>query len=1342
MAHTSDILVTDQQWHALQTSLEQVASRDAYALSREYQQLSQQRKQLLTGQASSIDDERIKRFLSRLNASLTWVNNRQSRRPETIDYPENLPVVEKKAAIIDVLTKHQVVIVAGETGSGKTTQLPKFCLELGRGLRGFIGHTQPRRLAASSVASRIADELHSPLGDLVGYQVRFTDKVSEHSAIKLMTDGILLAEIQHDRYLSRYDTIIIDEAHERSLNIDFLLGYLKQLLPKRPDLKLIITSATIDVEKFSKHFNSAPIVNVSGRTYPVEVLYRPLLESEQDSQIAAIAAAYDEITTFSHQGDVLVFLSGERDIRETALHLRREYMQDIQSKKLSIVPLYARLSLKEQNAIFQAHQGRRIVLATNVAETSLTVPGIRYVIDPGYARVSRYSFRHKIQRLPIEPVSQASANQRKGRCGRIAEGTCIRLYSEEDFLSRPEFTDPEILRTNLASVILQMAQLKLGDVRRFPFVDMPDHRLINDGYKLLQELQATNTRHQLTALGRQVASLPVDPKFARMLYAAQQNNSLQEMLVICSALSIQDPRERPADKQQAADQRHREYWHEQSDFMAYVNLWQQCEEQRQALTNNQFKKWSQQQFLSSNRLREWRDLHKQLSLAIRQLGWRPNVQAASYEVLHRSLITGLLSNIGLLEKDTKQHQNQGDYLGARQRRFSIFPASSQTKKKPNCIAAAELIETSRLFAHTVAKVENDWVLDAAQHLVKRQYLEPHYDARSGQVMAYEKVTLYGLTLRERKAVSYGQLDPNLSRELFIRHALVEGRYAEHKRIRAQLKQSTAENHFYLHQQATLNALHDLEAKSRRRDILQDDEVLFDFYAARLPDDIVNLDGFEHWRKTQEQSQAKLLFIDRQQLMQRGDAHISLEQFPDRLQLQRIRIPLRYHFDPSHQDDGVTMQVPVAVLHLLNPEHVQWLVPGLLAEKVTAMIKALPKQWRKQFAPVPNTVSAIMPALTNAGVERKRRLDQCIAEQLFAYKGVRVPEACWDDIEIDPYYHMNIHIVDEKQRLIDRGRDLLSLKERYRDQVQNQLQNVGNDYEKSGLREWNFGVLDEQIILKQNGLDITVYPGLDDGRDSVNLRLFDNPAQALVNTLRGQVRLALLSQGQTLKYLSKNLLKGRELGLSLVDMGSREQVVDDICCAAMRQSCFDQLESIAHLPRTQADFLACVEQGKQQWVERAEAIAALLDDALKQINEIKKQTKKLKNPLVLSYAMADIQQQLKHLFYPSCLYDTPFIYLQQYSRYLRAIIMRIEKVPMRMNEDKAHIAELETLWSRYQQKVDGALTAADSSIILNPALREYRWMIEELRVSLFAQTLGTRMPVSVKRLNKQWQSLNH
>ncbi|MGS2718651.1 ATP-dependent RNA helicase HrpA [Eionea flava] len=1360
--------------------LDEVESRERFRLSRQWRQLLD---------ASSMDknidvDALIKTdkwsaLSSKIHASCSRVQQRRDALP-VVTFPDELPISDKREDIAGIIKQHQVVVLAGETGSGKTTQLPKICLSMGRGVHGMIGHTQPRRIAARTVATRIAEELGSPLGESVGYQVRFTDQASDNTHIKLMTDGILLAEIQQDRFLSRYDTIIIDEAHERSLNIDFLLGYLKQLLPKRPDLKVIITSATIDVEKFSQHFNDAPVIEVSGRTYPVEVRYRPPLDLSSDSSsdsssssddvdmYRAMLMVIDEIRNEDTAGDILVFFSGEREIREAALTLRRAQLPHTE-----VLPLYARLTVAEQNKIFQSHRGQRIVLSTNVAETALTVPGIRYVIDTGLARVSRYSFRTKVQRLPIEPISQASANQRKGRCGRVSEGVCIRLYSEEDFNQRPEFTDAEILRTNLAAVILQMSQLKLGDVRRFPFVDMPDHRLINDGNKLLQELQAVDERGKLLPLGRQLAMLPVDPRLGRMLLAANQHNCLHEMTVIVSALSVQDPRDRPANKQQAADQAHRQWWDEQSDFVAYIHLWTAYEEQRQTLSGNQLQKWCKKHYLAYMRMREWRDIHTQICVALKRLGLVPkarstevkkseqpvvkqssvknpshppakNTPIANYEGVHSSLLSGLLGYIGFL---SEEKGTVGEYLGTRNRRFSLFPGSSQFKKKPKWIVAGQLLETSKLYAHHVAKVDPQWILSNAQHLIKRHHSEPHYTAKSGQVMAYEKITLYGITLIEKQRVSYGAIDPVESRKLFIRSALVEGQYADHGRVKQRLaRKPSAKDDFFVHQQTMLNELHALEAKSRRRDIVVDEDILFAFYDSRLPSDIVNLQGFEHWRKTAETTEPRLLFIDRDRLMQHDASDITEAQFPDSLVVEGYTLPLSYHFEPNHPHDGVSLHVPVTALHLIDDAPLEWLVPGLLREKCIAMVKALPKQWRKHFVPVPSCVDKALGRLS----PKNHTLVGGLSAELLRQTGVKIPDELWHNIELDSYYRMNIMVTDEHQQLIDSGRDLVQLKARYRDHVQAHLEVVGDDFEISGFTHWEPALLvgnrlPESHDIQQQGMSIRAYPAFVDNGHCVDLKLLDNPQEAVVNSVKGQVRLAVLSQKETVKYLQKNLFKGKELGLSVVDIGSKEQVIDDIICAAVRQVCFEsqgvtaapfEQEPMAQLlQRDRTAFLHAVEQGRGLIVARAEALVSLLVKALAHVVGIKKTIKQAKNPLVMAYAAGDVQQQLQGLFYKGMVYDTPYFALQQYERYLQAIALRLDKVAGQVHKDRALMAELQPLIARFDDKVQ---QVGNVEARLNQPLNTYRWMLEELRVSLFAQTVKTVMPVSTKRLNKQWE----
>lgn len=862
-----------------------------------------------------------------------------------ITYPESLPVSQKKQDILNAVRDHQVVIVAGETGSGKTTQLPKICLELGRGVKGLIGHTQPRRLAARTVANRIADELETPLGGSVGYKVRFNDQVGENTLVKLMTDGILLAEIQQDRLLMQYDTLIIDEAHERSLNIDFILGYLRELLPKRPDLKVIITSATIDPQRFSRHFNNAPIIEVSGRTYPVEVRYRPVVDDGDDTDRDQLQAIFDAVDELGREGpgDILIFMSGEREIRDTADALNR-----LNLPHTEVLPLYARLSNSEQNRVFQSHHGRRIVLATNVAETSLTVPGIKYVIDPGTARISRYSFRTKVQRLPIEPVSQASANQRKGRCGRVSEGVCIRLYSEQDFLSRPAFTDPEILRTNLASVILQMTSLGLGDIAAFPFVEAPDKRNIQDGVRLLEELgaiaTADNGHYQLTPQGRQLAQLPIDPRLARMVLEAQKSGSVREVMIITAALSIQDPRERPMDKQQASDEKHRRFADKDSDFLAFVNLWDYLQEQQKANSSSQFRRLCRNDFLNYLRVREWQDIYTQLRQVVKELGLPINSTPSDYRSVHTALLTGLLSHIGQKDADKQE------FTGARNARFSIFPGSGLFKKPPKWTMVAELVETSRLWGRIAARIEPEWIEPLAQHLVKHSYSEPHWSKSQGAVMASEKVTLFGLPIVAARQVNYGAIDPLLCRELFIRHALVEGDWQ-------------TRHAFFRDNQKLRAEVEELEHKSRRRDILVDDETLFGFYDRRIPNDVVSGRHFDSWWKNAAKQQPDLLNFEKEMLIKDGANKISALDYPNFWHQGNLKLRLSYQFEPGTDADGVTVHIPLPILNQVEEQGFEWQIPGIRRELVIALIKSLPKPVRRNFVPAPNYAEAFLGRVT-------------------------------------------------------------------------------------------------------------------------------------------------------------------------------------------------------------------------------------------------------------------------------------------------------------------------------------------------------------------------------------------
>ncbi|MGK2913191.1 MAG: ATP-dependent RNA helicase HrpA [Porticoccaceae bacterium] len=1251
------------------------------------------------------------RIVAAIRASIAKAEERRQRRPAIV-YPDNLPIAARREDIAAAIRDHQVVVIAGETGSGKTTQIPKICLDLGRGVTGLIGHTQPRRLAARMVAARIAEELRVPLGGVVGYQVRFQDQSGDDTLVKLMTDGILLAEIPRDRLLSRYDTLIIDEAHERSLNIDFLLGYVKTILPRRPDLKLIITSATIDVERFSRHFDNAPVLEVSGRSYPVKVRYRPPLDEERDLY-QAVVAAVDELLALPERGDILVFLSGEREIREAAAALRQTdfgkgTLGDGKFRHLEVLPLYARLSAAEQNRAFQPHLGTRVVLATNVAETSLTVPGVRYVIDTGYARISRYSYRTKVQRLPVEPISQASANQRAGRCGRVADGVCIRLYGEEDFTRRPAFTDPEIVRTNLAAVILQMLHLRIGDVRSFPFVDPPDRRFVNDGFSLLHELSAVDASGALTPVGHQLCALPVDPRLGRMLLSAAVEGSLREVLIIVSALSIQDPRERPADKRQAADERHRAWQDKESDFIGLLNLWNHFEAQRQALSRNQFASYCRQQFVSVMRMREWRDLHHQVHLACRELGLRDNQQPAAAAAIHRALLAGLLSQIGF-------RHDEREFLGTRNRKFYLFPGSGLAKKPPKWLMTAELLETSRLYAHHNAAIAADWLPQLAAHLVKKSHSEPHYDPRTGQVMAWEKQTLYGLVIVERQRVPFAAIDPQNSREVFIQAALVEGRYGVKDRGRGE---------FAKYNRRLLDELHELEERLRRRDILADERVLYQFYDERIPADVVSLATFERWREGAEREQPQLLIIDRHLLVCNEPGAEEAAQFPGELDWQGHRYRLHYRFEPGHPDDGVSLDVPVGILHQVPQHRAEWLVPGLLRDKLIALVKGLPKEWRKHFVPVPDYVDRVLAQM----VPTDCALTAALAEGLQRLSGICVPADCWQLEKLDAFYRINYRLLDDHGKLIDSDRDLATLRAKYRQQVQASIQSAGGEtMERSGLRRWDFGELPELVVIRRGGHDIRGYPALVDEGDSVAIRLRASPALALNQSRQGLIRLAMLEHGQPAIFLRRQLLRGKDLLLTAAQLPGRSVLVEDLIAAAYRQALF----SDRPLPREQSAFQQCLEMGRGQIVTVAHEIEALLLSWVHELTPLRELLWQRQSAFLA--AVTDCRAQLDTLLGEGVLSHTRLFWLRQYLRYIRAAKTRFEKLPAQVAKDQRYSAEL----AEYSRQLRQFATGTDDyPPELLDDLEKYRFMIEEYRVSLFSQQLKTVIPVSASRLSAQ------
>lgn len=1237
-----------------------------------------------------------------LTASVARVEARTAALPQP-DYPAELPVSDKRVRIAAAIEEHQVVVIAGETGSGKTTQLPKICLELGRGVRGMIAHTQPRRLAARSVASRIASELKSPLGEAVGYKVRFSDRVGENTYVKLLTDGMLLAEIQSDPLLEQYDTVIIDEAHERSLNIDFLLGYLKELLPKRPDLKVIVTSATINTESFSRFFGGAPVIEVSGRTYPVEVRYRPLAgdEDERDrDQTEAIIDAVDELAREDPLGDILVFLSGEREIRETAEALHKHKMRDTE-----VLPLFSRLSAAEQDRIFAPHGGRRIILSTNVAETSLTVPGIRFVVDPGYARISRYSVRTKVQRLPIEPVSQASANQRAGRCGRVSAGVCIRLYSEEDFVGRPEFTDPEIRRTDLASVILQMSALGIGDVASFPFMDSPERRLINDGFRVLHELGAVDEGRALTGLGRKLARLPVDPRIGRMLLAADREGSVREVLIIASALAIQDPRERPLDAQQKADELQRKWRDEESDFAAYLKLWDDYHEQARHLSRNKLRRWCKAHFLSYLRMREWHDIHSQLLTLAREFRLRLNEEPAEYGPIHRAILTGLLSNAAVKSEAR-------EYIGARNIKLALFPGSGLFKKSPKWIMAAELVETTRLFARTAATIKPAWLEQLAGHLLKRTYLEPHWEKKPAQVAAFEQATLYGLLVVPRRKVNYGPIDPVTSREFFIRHALVRREYR-------------TEAAFFRHNRELVESIESLEAKVRRRDVLVDEEVLFDFYDELVPGGIYSGKAFEKWRADVEKENPRLLYLTREELMRRGAEEVTGEEFPDHIALDGLRLPLEYHFEPGHPEDGVTAVVPLPALGQLRHERFDWLVPGLREEKLIGLIKSLPKSLRRNFVPAVNFARAALQALE----PEQGPMTQALARHLKRMTGVEVPDSEWAPESLPPHLQMNFRVVDQKGAVLARGRDLERLQRELADSARGTA--AGHpfaDWERDGLNAWDFGELPERVEGRSAGLKLQGFPGLVDAGDSVALRVFDRAEQAEAASREGTLRLYMLQLPDKVKYLRKSLPDMKQMCLHYSPVGKCEQLGLDLAATVFR----DVFINDDPLPRTRGAYIERLESGKGELVQRGTELAARVREALSEYHQLARLIKGSVPPQHLQ-AVAEVRAQLESLIYPGFVAVTPPQRLKDLARYIRAARLRIEKLNRSPERDRQLSAEVRRLFEPFAGQYPGPGRA-------DPQLEDFRWRLEELRVSLFAQELGTSEPVSAKRLEKRWREM--
>ena len=1296
----------DAPVRALRARLRELTLRDEHRLIRRLDKLRR----------TASPDERAA-ALAGLVGEIEKAEARVERRRATVPkvtYPPELPVSARRSDLLEAIRDNQVVVVAGETGSGKTTQLPKICLELGRGVRGAIGHTQPRRIAARTVAERIADELGVPIGDAVGFAIRFSDRSSENTLVRVMTDGLLLAEVRRDPLLRRYDTIIVDEAHERSLNVDFLLGVVKRILPRRPDLKLIITSATIDPQRFAAHFGDAPVVEVSGRTYPVEVRYRPVVDPDDAAadpdrdQVDAIGDAAEELLR-EGRGDILVFLSGEREIRDTADALRGR----LRSSKdpVEVLPLYARLSSAEQQRVFKPHTARRIVLATNVAETSLTVPGIKYVIDPGAARISRYSARLKVQRLPIERISQASADQRKGRCGRTSEGICIRLYSEEDFLERPRFTDPEILRTNLASVILQMAAAGLGDIESFPFLDPPDRRQVRDGVNLLIELRALDPGGardrdggpRLTQIGRRLAGLPVDPRFARMVLEADRLGCANEVVVIVAGLSIQDPRERPAEKRQQADQQHARFADETSDFLAYLNLWRYLREQQRELSGNQFRKRCHAEYLHYLRVREWQDLAGQLRAAAREIGVKRNQAEADPQHVHLALLSGLLSHIGM--KDPKGGR---DYQGARNARFQIFPGSALARRPPAWVMAAELVETSRLWGRDVARIEPEWVEPLAEHLLRRTYSEPRWDAKRGAVVATERVTVYGLPIVAGRTVTYGRIDPVLSRELFIRRALVEGEWEARHDFLDENRRRVAE-------------IEALEERARRRDILAGDDARFAFFDERVPADVVSGAHFDRWWRDERGARPDLLAYPREVLVA-PDAADALDPRarPTAWKQGDLVLALTYRFDPGAPNDGVTVHVPLTALGQLRPVGFEWLVPAFRLELVTALIRSLPKELRKPLVPVPDVAADVLGRLK----PRSEPLLDALARELGALRGVRVPRSAWDLSRLPPHLRMTFLVEDEHGRPIAEGNDLAALREEVAPLLRAELTERNPELERTGARSWDFGTLPREIDLRGSG--VRAYPALVDEGETVGVRVLETPEAQAEAMAAGTRRLLLLTVPSPLRGVLDRLPRNAQLALAGAPHGSVRAVLEDAQTAAI-----DALVARAGGPawdeaafRRLRDHVAGELHGETTRI--VEQIARILDAA----RDVQRRLEPLTAEAVAP-ARRDVEAQLRRLVAPGFATASGAGRLADVERYLQAAARRLERLPDNPARDLDRMRAIHELEALHRRRLDEWPPGRP----LPAALREVPWMLEELRVNQFAQGLGTRGPVSSKRIRR-------
>ncbi|MBT2324275.1 ATP-dependent RNA helicase HrpA [Variovorax paradoxus] len=1274
--------------------------------------------------------------------------------PLFIEFPESLPVSARRDEIMAAIAAHQVVIVCGETGSGKTTQLPKIALAMGRGKLNappgkgrLVGHTQPRRIAASSVAKRIAEELKTPLGEVVGFKVRFQDRLARDASVKLMTDGILLAETQTDPLLKAYDTLIIDEAHERSLNIDFLLGYLREILPRRPDLKIIVTSATIDADRFAQHFASvkgpAPTIMVSGRMFPVEQRYRPFEESRDHDLNDAIADGVDELWRDPHNaGDILVFLPGEREIREAADHLRKHLSHQPLMRSAEVLPLFARLSQAEQDRIFDGHTGRRIVLATNVAETSLTVPGIRYVIDAGTARVKRYSFRSKVEQLLVEPISQAAANQRAGRCGRVANGICIRLYDEKDFDSRPRFTDPEILRSSLAGVILRMKSLHLGDVERFPFLEAPQRRAIADGYQLLNELGAVDDANELTPMGGELARLPLDPRVGRMILEARSRGALEEVLVIASALSVQDVRDRPMEAQQQADQAHSKFDDEKSEFSGYLRLWKWIHDARggqgetHKLSNRQYESLLRQNFINVRRVREWRDIHSQLLTVVTEHKWRINSVPAGYEPLHLSMLSGLLGNIGWKLEDDEA------YLGARGIKFYRHPGAHLKKKPGRWIVVAELVETTRLFGRGIANIEPQWLEQVAGHLLKKQLLDPHWEKKGAQVAALERATLYGLVVYSGRRVDFSKIDPVAAREIFIREALVGGQWESRLPFLAANRKLVRE-------------VEGLEHKSRRQDVLVDDELIYAFYDAQLPADVSSGLAFESWYRQASKNQPRLLFLTRDELMRHTAAGITTQSFPPTIRLGGVDCAATYLHEPGDPKDGLTATVPLFVLNQVSEERCEWLVVGMLKDKVQALLKSLPQKPRARLVPLPESAARFAEQLAAPELFGHGSLIDALQKRVRDQTSLDVKRTDFKLDMLPPHLFMNLRVVDEHGRQLGMGRSLGALKAELGAQARGAFQalaglNVKAAAESSGqaapaksqaappapatpalpagqrYTAWTFGELPELMEVRRGMQSLIGFPALVDGGDAVTIEVFDEPAVAATKHRAGLRRLFALQLRDALKYLEKNIPDLQKMAVAYMPLGTAEELRAQIVDVALERAFLQE-----PLPADEAAFRQRVEEGRGRLTLIANEVARLAGTILAEYTIA---VRKIKDTKIQPAATADAAQQLQRLVGKRFLADTPWARLAHFTRYLKAITLRLDKLRADPARDAQRLAELRPQEQRYWRLL------AERKGALDERMGEFRWLLEELRVSFFAQELRTPQPVSIKRLDKLWIQL--